>query len=94
MSFNRKRKLKKTNPFEVCHGAGSVVRALSGRTRGKIFVVTGTFTDKHGKSMALMADGVKYTVKNPKKKNITQLEFVRSSDSKTDEEIVKLLSNQ
>ena len=94
MSFNRKRQLKNSNPFKVEYGTGSVVRALAGRTRGKFFVITDTFTDVHGKSMALMADGVKYTVSNPKKKNITQLEFVANSDAKTDEEILKLLSNQ
>ena len=93
MSFNRKRRLKNSNPFDVSYGAGSLVRALSGRTRGKLFAVTDTFTDKYGKSFVLCADGVKYTVENPKKKNITQLEFVRHSDAKTDKEIQKLVSN-
>ena len=94
MSFNRKRRLKNSNPFKVEYGTGSVVRALAGRTRGKFFVITDIFTDVHGKSFALIADGVKYTAGNPKKKNITQLEFVTKSDAKTDDEIIKLLSNQ
>ena len=52
-----------------------------------------TLRDKYGKSFALCADGVKYTVDNPKKKNITQLEFVMQIDARTDKEIQKLVSN-
>lgn len=93
MSFNRKRQLKNSNPFTSEHGAGSLVRVLTGRTRGKNLVVTGMFTDKYGKSFALCADGVKYTVENPKKKASSHLEFVSKTDAKTDKEIQKLVSN-
>ena len=93
MSFNRKRQLKNPTPFTSKYGIGSVVRVLTGRTRGKTFVVTDVFNDKYGKSMALIADGVKYTVNNPKRKAASHLEFVRKTDARTDEEIVKLMSN-
>ena len=94
MSFNRKRQLKNTNPFDLSYGKGSVVRVLTGRTRQKLMVVTEVFTDKNSKGYALVADGKKYTVNTPKKKSVSHLEFIKSSDATTDEEIVKLLENQ
>ena len=93
MSFNRKRRLKNSNPFTAEHGAGTVVTVLTGRTRGKRLVVTGMYTDKYGKSMAFCADGVKYTVENPKKKAASHLEFVSKTDAGTDNEIKLLLNH-
>lgn len=95
MSFNRKRRLKNPNPFKEEHGAGTVVRSLAGRSRGKTYVVTACFTDKYGRLFATVADGKKYTVSEPKPKSAKHLEVLRCEGCVgTDEEIVKLLSEQ
>lgn len=95
MSFNRKRRLKNPNPFNEEYGAGAIVRSLAGRSRGKTYVVTETFTDKYGKLFATVADGVKYTISEPKPKSVKHLEVLGSiAKAKTDEEIRKLLSEQ
>ena len=78
MSFNQKRRLKNPNPFKSEHGVNTQVRVLTGRTRGKVFTVTGIFTDKNGKLFAYIADGEKYTGINPKKKSASHLETVRN----------------
>ena len=93
MSFNRKRQLKNPNPFKE-QGTGSVVRSLTGRSRGKTYVVTESFTDKYGKLFARIADGEKYTVAKPKTKSAKHLEVLGREVVLTDEEIKKLLSEQ
>ena len=95
MSFNQKRRLKNPNPFNKEYGAGTVVRCLAGRSRGKTYVVTETFTDKYGRLFATVADGVKYTVNEPKPKSAKHLEVLGcGAKAGTDEEIRKLLSEQ
>ena len=96
MSFNQKRRLSNPNPFTAGYGINTQVRVLTGRTRGKVFVVTDVFTDKSGKLYAYIADGRKYTVASPKLKSASHLETVKMDavSVKSDEEIRKLLSNQ
>ena len=95
MSFNRNRRLKNPTPVNGDCTSGSLVRVLSGRTRGKIMVLTGTFTDKSGKCFAYVADGGKYTVSKPKIKAASHLELLEGRIcAVTDEEIRKSVSNQ
>lgn len=95
MSFNRKRRLKNPTPVNGDSTKGSLVRVLTGRTRGKIMVLTDTFTDKSGKCFAYVADGEKYTVSEPKIKAASHLELLCGKcDAVTDEEIKKSVSNQ
>ncbi len=95
MSFNRKRRLKNPTPVSVDCTQGSLVRVLTGRTRGKIMVLTGTFTDKSGKCFVYVADGKKYTVSKPKIKAVSHLELLFGRcDAVTDGEIKKSVSNQ
>jgi len=95
MSFNRKRRLKNPTPVSVDCTQGSLVKVLTGRTRGKLMVLTGTFTDKSGKCFAYVADGGKYTVSEPKIKAASHLELLDCKTcALTDEEIRKSVCNQ
>ncbi len=95
MSFNRKRRLKNPNPFKEEHGTGAVVRSLSGRSKGKTYVVTDSFTDRYGRLFANIADGKKYTVAEPKPKSAKHLEVLGCEGVVLkDEEIRRLLSEQ
>ena len=95
MSFNRKRRLKNPTPVSGDSTEGSLVRVLTGRTRGKMMVLISTFTDRSGKCMAYVADGVKYTVSEPKLKAASHLELLEGkSAALTDEAIRKSVCNQ
>lgn len=76
MSFNQKRRLKRPEePFTEQQGKGTVVRSRSGRTRGKVFLVTDVFT-KNEKLYAYIADGEQRKVSSPKLKSAAHLETV------------------
>ena len=58
-------------------------------------VLTGTFVDESGKCMAYVADGIKYTVSEPKLKSASHLELLEDRIcAVTDEEIRKSVCNQ
>ena len=95
MSFNRKRRLKNPAPVTCESLTGTIVLVLTGRTRGKKMVLLSTVTDKDGKCMALVADGVRYTVKAPKLKAASHLEELQEKcETLKDEEIKKSVYNQ
>ena len=77
MSFNRKRRLKRPEiTFTEQCGKGTVVRSMTGRSRGRLFVVTDVFIDKYGKLYAYVCDGERRTVSNPKLKAAAHLEVI------------------
>ena len=91
MSFNRKRKLKIRNSFCEDHGIGSLVRSCSGRTRGRVFAIVATETDKKGTLYAFVCDGCTRLLSNPKRKSAAHLETLcpacGQTPFETDEEI-------
>ena len=96
MSFNQKRRLKRPElPLTQEFGIGTVVRSRTGRSRGRIFAVTGMFTDKYGKLFAYVCDGDKRTVEKPKLKAASHLEVVaeNSFDKLTNEDVKQLILN-
>ena len=50
---------------------GRVVRALAGREKGNLFIITGIISDEY----VLIADGEKRKLSAPKKKKIKHLDF-------------------
>lgn len=98
MSFDRKRKQKAAeNPFCQTHGAGSIVRSRTGRTRGRVFAVIGTERDKKGRLYAVICDGDARPLARPKRKSAAHLETLMPGTAvpaafRTDEEIRRLLA--
>ncbi len=95
MSFDRKRKLKVCKAFSNEAGVGAVVRSRTGRTRAKCFVVMSFETDRRGKAFALVADGDKYSIKTPKRKNVLHLEYLSAGAGavSSDEEVRRILAD-
>lgn len=58
------------------YSVGSVVRAVSGRGAGNLYIVVGMDGDKY----AWLCDGKYRRIKNPKRKNIKHVEMERPAD--------------
>ena len=65
---------------------GSVVRAVSGRGAGNLYIVVGTDGDKY----AWLCDGKYRKIKNPKRKNIKHVEMERPADG----EMTSMIENR
>ena len=65
---------------------GSVVRAVSGRGAGNLYIVVGTDGDKY----AWLCDGKYRKIKNPKRKNIKHIEL----ECPADVEMTSMIENR